>query len=301
MAGESTDTSTTAPAAAATEAATATTTTTATPAARTETAPPENRVPQSVLDRVTGEKWEATRRAEQAERNLALAQQTITELGNIARGEGGETTRATTGAASASAAPAERPADRRITADELQRLVNEKSAFDSFNKQCNEAVTSGRAAHADFDRVVLQQLASFSPAFDPVSARPVLPQPLVEAALETGEAHEVLYALGQDAALAERLMRLPPIKQAVEIAKFHEKLVAQRAPSTDEGEAGDEGAENEPTVSRAPPPPRTRAGQSGSNARPAFDLLDTSKSSTADWIAKREAELKAKRAGAGRR
>jgi hypothetical protein len=258
----------------------------------TPPAPPQNMVPQSVVDRVTAEKWEAIRAKEEAQRQTQLAQATIEELRKVASGEG---------ASSPPAAPAR--TEGRMTPEELRRLVQEQSAQNDFNKACNETVEKGRTAHADFDKVVIQDLTRLSPIYDPQAGKPIIPQALVEAALETGEAHEVLYTLGKDAALAERIMRLSPIRQAVEVARLHGKMVSERAPSA-ENEESKEDAKEEAVpegTSKAPPPIRARAGAGSAGARPAFDMNDPSKSSMKDWMAAREAQVSASRANGRRR
>jgi hypothetical protein len=297
---------------------TTTTTTTGpavtTPAATPAPAPaPENRVPQSVLDRVTAEKWDERRGREEAERQLSLANQTLEEMKRVA---GTAAQPGSTQPSSAPATPAPATRQDRVSPEELQRLVLQQSEINDFNRRCNTAVEEGRAAHEDFDRVVIQDLTNRSPVYDPRAGKPILPQPLVEAALETGAAAEVLYALGKDPQAAERIMRLSPIRQAVEVAKFHAAMAAPSTEDDDDG-TGDDGSSADdnraarrapargaqvPNLSSAPAPVRVRAGSSGGAARGAFDLYDTSKSSTEDWIAQREADLARKRAnGAGRR
>lgn len=280
---------------------------TATPApVATPTTPaPENRVPQSALDRVTAEKWEERRAREAAERKAAALEATVEELRRVATGEDeGATTPPT--APAATTPPTARPdSGKRLTADELQKLVTQQAEANAFRDKCNASVEEGRKAHTDFDAVVLRDLRNLSPVFDPVAQSPMLPQALVEAALETGEAHEVLYALGKDPSRAERLLRLPPIRQAVEVAKFASELASARTTSP-EGEGGEGGettpaAATPPNVSRAPAPVRSAASRGAATTRPAFDLLDPSKSTTSEWIAKREAELAAKRANGARR
>src|SRR6185437_10491622 len=259
----------------------------------------ENMVPQSAMDRATGEKWEAIRKAEAAEARARAAEAALAEMRTPPRREEQQQQEQRGEQQQRQEQRAEKPLSR----EELQRLVSAEAAVQQFNARCNESVAEGKKAHEDFETVVLRDLANQSPVYDPASQRPVLPQSLVEAALETGEAHEVLYALGKDTENAARIMRLPPVRQAVEIAKFHDKLVAARGTTSgsDTDDAGGNEEEDASAVSRAPPPPRTRA--SGAHApRPAFDIMDTSKSSTGDWIAKREAELAAKRqSGATRR
>jgi hypothetical protein len=289
--------------------------TTPTPAPAPAAAPapaPENRVPQSVLDRVTAEKWDERRGREEAERQLSLANQTLEEMKRVA---GTAAQPGSTQPPSAPATPAPAARQDRVSPEELQRLVLQQSEINDFNRRCNTAVEEGRKAHEDFDRVVIQDLTNRSPVYDPRAGKPILPQPLVEAALETGAASEVLYALGKDPQNAERIMRLSPIRQAVEVAKFHAAMTPRS--TEDDDDASDDGSSADdnraarrepargaqvPNLSNAPAPVRARAGSSGGAARGAFDLYDTSKSSTEDWIAQREADLARKRAnGAGRR
>ena len=253
----------------------------------------ENMVPQSVVDRVTGEKWEALRAREESERKLAAAQATIEELGKIARGD--EVTMVEP-PATRTAPPAAKP----LSAEELQRLVAQESDRREFDQKCNASVEEGRKVHSDFNEVVLRDLRNLSPVFDPVAQAPSLPRTLIEAALETGEAHEVLYALGKDTKEAERIMRLPPIKQAVEVAKFHSKIVAARQDDvTGEGEenAGEEAetAAPLPNVSRAPAPVRSGTGRATGTVRQAFDVSDTNKSSMSEWMKKRQDEVAKKK------
>ena len=251
----------------------------------------ENMVPQSVVDRVTGEKWEALRAREESERKLAAAQATIEELGKIARGDEAGTTEQ----------PATRttpPAAKPLSAEELQRLVAQESDRREFDQKCNASVEEGRKVHSDFNEVVLRDLRNLSPVFDPVAQAPSLPRTLIEAALETGEAHEILYALGKDTKEAERIMRLPPIKQAVEVAKFHSKIVAARQDDgTGEGEEneGEDPAMPLPNVSRAPAPVRSGTGRATGTVRPAFDVSDTNKSSMSEWMKRRQDEVAKKK------
>jgi hypothetical protein len=288
---------------------TATTTTTGDPPATTTSVPvvpkPENMVPQHVLDRATAEKWNEKRAREEAERKLALTEATLEEMRKIASGDGGGGDTSKTTTTTTTAKPAER-----MSPEELQRLVNEQSAVQQFNEKCNAAVEAGRTAHDDFNKVVLQDLTKLSPIYDPRAGGPIIPQPLVEAALETGEAHEVLYALGKDPANAERIMRLSPIKQAVEIAKFHDKLVASRPKPEEEVDKGEEtettsetttNAEPLPNTSRAPAPIRSRTG-AGSGTRPPLDIMKPESSSMAEWYAARQADIARKRSnGSARR
>ena len=273
----------------ATEGTGTTTTETKTPAvAETRT---ENMVPQSRLDKATAEKWEERRAREEVANQLALAQETIKQLQTKTPESTTVETRKT---------PVEKP----LTAAELQALVNAQASEMEFNKACNASVAKGKTLYKDFDET-LAGLRKISPFFDPKVGGPVLPKPLVEAALETGAAEEILYALGKDSSEADRIMSLPPIKQAMEIAKFHSRLEAKKAAEAAVVEPGEEGetpetpetpeAEN---ISRAPAPIRPAASR---GTRPAFSIYDTKNTTTADWIAQRNAQIARAKANGARR
>ncbi len=257
------------------------------PAATTEPAK-EQTVPLSRLQAVIAQRAESERAREALVRELKLANDTLEEfrsLGQRAADNASTGTPADPSAnnrATAQVRADVRAAQRPLSPEELQRLVAEESARQTFDRRCNDAVLEGRKAHNDFDKVVLGDLTSISPTIDQRSGRPVLPTPLVEAALETGRAAEVLYALGQDVNEASRIRGLRPVAQAVELAKFAAKLdAAQTAPSEETAPL--------PNVSRAPAPikPPTKAG----STRPAFTPYDTDNFSTEEWIRQREKQL----------
>jgi hypothetical protein len=246
-------------------------------------------VPLERFQSVVAERRESERALEEARRQLALTNQTLEEFKKLSTSASGEQPDPN--------AARQPPAAKPLTAEQLRELVSAQTAQNEFDKACNSAVVKGREAHKDFD-AVLDVLKKSSPFFDPRAGTPVLPRSLVEAALETGAPDEVLYALGQNPAEADRLMQLSsnPVRVAAEITRFHAKLVASKnieVPA--EGEEGAEENEEEPAVegvSRAPAPIRERAAR---GTRPAFSVYDTKNTSSADWIAKRQAEVNAKR------
>ena len=254
----------------------------------------ENNVPQAALDRVVAERWEERSKREEAQRQLAAAQATIEELRRA--GERASTSTSTANSSDQSSV--------RLSSDELRLRIAHEAAIQKFNADANAVAEAGRKAHADFDAVVLTRLASFSPVYDPNTQRPTLPVPLIEAVLEAGDAHEVLYALGNDPASAERIMKLSPIRQAVEIAKFHAKVVGSGGAGSSTEDMEDESVtmssepeaetEAEPVVSRAPVPARVRASGSGS-ARPVKSVNDTKNTSMAEWMALRQREADTRR------
>jgi hypothetical protein len=246
----------------------------------------EQTVPLSRLQAVVAQRAESERAREALARELKLAKDTLDEFEAVrtrtAQGETAGGTQQPQRTANGTTARAPSPA-------ELQQLVAAEAERLNFAKRCNDTLASGRGAHTDFDKVVLGDLASISPVVDTQTGRPTLPTPLVEAALETGNAHEVLYALGQDVNEASRIMALRPVAQAVELAKFAAKVASK---SEETGEESDEAAPTK--VSRAPAP--IKAPTKGGSARPAFSVEDTDNFSTEEWIRNREKQLAAARA-----
>ena len=241
-------------------------------------APKEQTVPLSRLQAVIAQKAEAERSREALARELAAATTTLEEFKALGSKKEGE------------AAPAKTVAAKPLSQEELQRLVVEEGARQVFNQRCNDAVAAGRTAHQDFDKVVLGDLASVSPFVDRTTGRPTIPTPLIEAALETGSAAEVLYALGQNISEASRIMSLRPVAQAVELAKFAAKL---QEPTAEDAEAERE-LEDLKNVSKAPPPIK-RAVNKGPT-KPAFTIFDTENFSTEEWIKQREKQVRESRA-----
>lgn len=193
-----------------------------------------NADPQSgrfvALDRFNGvvaDKYNAIRQAEQERNRAAELERQVADL--QARLGGGAQ-------ASASAAPGAAPATPippTINPGEIDRLAAIRAEQINFNNRCNDSVAKGRKAYNDFDSSIAE-LRKVSTLID-TSGQPTLPQALIEAALETGRGHDVLYALGKDTAEADRIMSLSnnPVRQAVEVARFAQGLkpVAEATPA----------------------------------------------------------------------
>lgn len=263
--------------------------------ARTSAASADQTVPLGRFQAVVGERRDATARAEALARQLELANQTIAEFQALA-GAGASKPAADAGAPK----PA---AQRPLSPEQLQALVAQEAQNQNFNQRCNAEYAKGKEAHADYDQVV-GALTKLSPISDPRTGQPLLPRSLVEAAVETGSGAEVLYALGRDSALADRIMTLSPTAQAVEMAKLALKLEKSSASSaageTGAGDTGAEAADAEPQVSRAPAPVKPRAG--ASSPKPSWTPENTEQFSTEEWIAQREAQIARQRQnGAARR
>jgi len=243
----------------------------------------EQTVPLSRLQAVIGQKAEAERAREALARELKLANDTLEEFRQLGKKTGDDT------------APAQRTNanGKAVSPEELRRLVATEAEKQNFDQRCNTAVAEGRKQHTDFDKVVMGDLMSVSPVIDQQSGRPVLPIPMLEAALETENASEVLYALGQDVNEASRIMALKPVAQAVELTKFAARLAAkEEATEAEESEAAPV------KVSRAPAP--IKSPTKGGAVRPAWKVEDTENFSTEEWIRQREKQVAEQRAGARR-
>lgn len=162
--------------------------------------------------------------------------------------------------------PPQEGTQRPATAEDIDRLAMQKAALiaetKTFNDRCNEAYAKGKEEFQDWD----SKLANFVPLGG-------LSTQLVQAALETGEAHKVLHHLGGNMDEAARVMSLPPLKMAVELARIAAK------------------ASQPSGVSRAPAP--VRPLRPGSKAEPS---IDDDNLSTEEWMALREKTLQKKSA-----
>ena len=256
-----------------------------TPAEVAPPAPATQTVPFERFRAVVGQRAEREAQLQEARRQLDLANQTIEEFKRLSEAAGREGDIPGATAPARAAAPPRPP-----TPAEIETLVAQEASRRDFTRQCNEAFTAGKTAHEDFEKVIAD-LNALSPVFDPRLQRPVMPQSLVEAALATGSAHEVLYALGKDSALADRVLTMNPMQQTAELTRLSLRLAdaSSEAPSGDTG-AGDARGGN-PQVSRAPAPVKPKVTGNGSTA-PVWDPADTERFSTQEWIARREADLK---------
>lgn len=236
---------------------------------------PDPMVPLARFESVTAQKWDAIREAERVKAELAQANSELERLR-----AGGQTPPASGTSATPPAAPLARVVAPQADVDARARQM-------LFDQRCVEVANEGKKAHTDFD-AALDALRGVSPLIDAIG-RPALPQTLIEAAIETGLGSEVLYALGKNTAEADRIMTLPPVKQAVEVARFAEGL----RPRSDGAGAP------EARVSGAPPP--IKPVVNGRAAISPNDLpLDSPDLPMAEFIKRRDAEEKARRAS-GRR
>lgn len=156
------------------------------------------------IDDLTG-KWRgAQREVQQRDDALALANSTIEQLRKQvtpAEGRGGAP-----GASGAEDGPPP-------TKAEIERRVREGVAAETFNQTCSNIASQGKSQYPDW-----------GVRMNEYSRLDGLTPPFVEAAIATGKAPEVLYAMAADLNEASRIMALSPIQMAAEMVKYADKL-----------------------------------------------------------------------------
>lgn len=264
----------------------ATTEATTTPAeSSTPAAQAERFVPAPRFDAVVAQKYEAIRKAEVAE---ARARDLESRLA------ASEQARSTAPQLDSNGQPVVQP-QRQPAADsrpDIARLASIEAQNIRFAERCNESVAEGRKAYSDFDAKI-DALRNVAPTID-ANGRPMLPQTLVEAALETGHSSKVLYALGSDPSEADRIMSLPPMKQAIEIAKFASKFDAK-------SDAGEVDPLTQAVAAKSLPDPiRPRIAGSGRAVSVKDMPLDDPKLPIEEFMARRDKEAATNRRSNGR-
>ncbi len=97
-----------------------------------------------------------------------------------------------------------------------------------WDRQCNTVAEQGKAEFPDFDARIKAITSTLNPQDQ---AEVEAYNGVIAAALETGAAHKVLYALGSDVAEYQRIMKLSPVKRAMELGKMAVGLVNDKPPS----------------------------------------------------------------------
>ncbi len=99
----------------------------------------------------------------------------------------------------------------------------ELAAMADWNNRCNAVAEQGQKEYKDFgDRLkAVQGVANFA---DPVEFAQF--NSVIQAAMETGEAHKLIHALGETPGEVKRLMLLSPMKMAMEMATRAAKIGA---------------------------------------------------------------------------
>jgi hypothetical protein len=195
---------------------------------------------QRRIDELTHQRWEATRRAEALEAELARQRQSQPQ-------------------------PDQQKPDAHSPQDieQLAMLRARQIAADNeFNAQCMKTYETGKAAYPDFDEAVrgLGMLTGGQ-----------VPRDFLDAVTALPNGQDVYYKLGKDLDEAARVLRLPPARMAIEMAKL----------------SGNVGRK---PVSAAPPPIKPVDARSRSSDEPLDDdPIDV-------WMAKRNKQLMNRRA-----
>ena len=152
----------------------------------------------------------------------------------------------------------------------FQAEVQRQAQQIAFNKECDAVAAKGQAEYQDFPKAMQEYVALGG-----------LTQPFLEAVLATDEPHKVLYELSKDKDKAFSIISLPPVRQAVEIAKFAGKLSSSGNAPT-------------PVVrgTSAPEPISPKVGSRQVTAGGEVRLDKAGEVPISDWIAARNKDLK---------
>lgn len=214
--------------------------------------PPGPAVPQAVFDRIDG----LTKRAKTAE-ELLIANGIDPKTGLRIAAPQAQPAPLPTPQFTPAPQPAPTPSfDPNAIETRAQQLANERA----FATQCNTIEAAGSGAHVDFKVRVAQlgQLGVLSPS-------------LINASVELGDAHEVLYALGADLNEATRIAALPPEQQGIALYRFDAKRKEQA----------------QARISQAPVPPGVAVG----TPAPITSDIPLPQDKSDDWFAKREKQI----------
>lgn len=163
--------------------------------------------------------------------------------------------------------PGAKPLKREFTEEEVNArarlMAAQELRREAFDNACNEVAQAGLAVNKDFVEKIngFQKFGGVTPAF-------------LEAAVESGSGHQVLYHLAGNLDEAARLNALPANKMVAEITKLAIKLGTAAA------------------VSRAPPPVDP-IQPSGGNGEGLSENL-----STDEWMKRRNADVERKQKAA---
>jgi hypothetical protein len=151
---------------------------------------PKNDWVQRRIDQLTREKHEEKRQREALEQQLRQYQQ-----------------------------PTESTAPKQMTADEIRAEAKRLIQQERFDEACNKVFDAGKGEFGnewDSSLRTFQMLGGASPEF-------------LEAVTAMDAGHKVLHHLGQNPEVAERLLSLPPLRMALELARL-ESTVGQAKP-----------------------------------------------------------------------
>lgn len=173
--------------------------------------------------------WETRRRIEETNKRRQAEKEAADLRAEIERLKGG-------------GKPAEETTDiNEIRAQERERIrreMQEQGKVEQFNAACNRTFEEGSKEFPDFvdaRNTLVETLG------DELRAKPAF----LEAITELPNGHKVFYELGKNPDEAERILRLSPIKMAMEIKSLSDKAAKPATPKP---------------VSKVPPPVKPSAG-----------------------------------------
>lgn len=148
---------------------------------------PKNDWVQRRIDQITREKHEEKRQREAAESELS-------------RYRAADTTR-------------QQPESRQMTQDDVRAEAKRLVQQERFDEACNKVFDAGKTEYPDWDSSLktFQLLGGATPEF-------------LEAVTSMDAGHKVLHHLGQNPEDAERLLSLPPLRMALELARLETKV-----------------------------------------------------------------------------
>lgn len=190
--------------------ATQTAQTTATETTQTTEQAQEKKQPwfQARIDHLTREKYEAKRAQEQAEAEAKTLREQLARAAQMPPQTAPQQTTTTP----TNYQPATFQAPQTFTQADVERLAEQKVRQERFNEQCNNTYQAGKKEFgAEFDSI----LANFK-LLGGLDQHPAL----LEAATAIPEGHRVLQHLGSNLDEAHRVLSLPPVQMAVEIARL---------------------------------------------------------------------------------
>jgi hypothetical protein len=165
------------------------------------------------INEVTAKRHAAERQAQVAEEKLAAAEKANTEL--LAKFGGTPNGAAPDPNAAAKPALGEDEIERRAVAK-----ANEIAATNEFNRACNAVAESGKAEFKDSWDAALKNLGLVGALGQGAS------QDFLSTAIELKSPEKVLHYLGSNLEQAEKLVKLSPMKMAVEMARIEAQLNA---------------------------------------------------------------------------
>lgn len=222
-----------------------------------ETAPEEPKKPKSPVSQLQGRVGHLTKTLHEKDEALAEANRRTQALEALLAAAG-----KTPGADDPKPTPAPAATGPAPGTPEFQKLVlteaEKVAAHNAFVADCNTIFDKGLEKHGE----------SFKEGVANLNALGLMDPNLIQAAMATGAAPEVLNALGQDVDEAQRIASLPPARMGVELANLANKLSAPKDPKQ---------------ISKVPAP----ITPVGSSSRAEPDVYDPNLSD-ADYIARRK-------------